>query len=58
MMRYTTSSGQGSWIAVHRDFTKIDELKEARVELNRVVFADEDLIDLVYINGNKEGTAA
>jgi len=57
-MRYTAFSGQGSWVAVRRDFAKIDELKEARVELNRVVFADEDVVDIAYIVGNKNGPAA
>jgi len=58
LMRYTAFSGQGSWVAVRRDFAKIDELKEARVELNRVVFADEDVVDIAYIVGNKNGPAA
>ncbi|MCJ1248454.1 hypothetical protein MMC30_005672 [Trapelia coarctata] len=57
LMRYTASSGQGSWVAGRRDFAKIEELKIARVELNRVVFADEDVVDIAYVVG-KEGTAA
>lgn len=54
-MRYTASSGQGSWVAGPRDFAKIQELKDARVALNRIVFADEDVVDVAYIVGGKEG---
>lgn len=56
LMLYTASSGQGSWVAGQRDFIKIQELKDARVELNRVVFADEDVVDIAYITGDKQGT--
>lgn len=54
-MRYAASSGPGSWMAGPRDFAKIHELKAARVALNAVVFADEDVVDVVYVVGGKEG---
>lgn len=54
-MRSAASGGPGSWVAGPRDFAKIHELKAARVALDGVVFADEDVVDVVYVVGGKEG---
>ena len=52
MMRYTEEAGMGSWVADRKDFVKMQELKDARVALAAITFADEEL-DPIYVVGTR-----